>query len=412
MFRNPRAALAIALLVGVSGCIAGAQSNNGSTLQPETSGSEPGQAGSPSEPQQAAPADPHGDVQRTDSAVTTWQDTTMVWHAAKTVTLVNGVAGFDTASVSASLASGPVTLRGVPAGSYTATVGLEARSLTEQLARDELDRLTVEHSDTIQDSRLVLSTTVKHAPLASVPLPTGGTLSVDLLGDWNATIDEALPAQLTYDADASTASGSVLASGLTCGKLDLSSASGTVGALDMVAQEAHAGTASGAISIANLRGGTLEASAASGAIDVSTVNVDTLDVGASSGSVAVGQSVAPTLHASTSSGSIQVEGTFDNVDVGTASGAIDLSATPAASGIYNLDASSGSLNAVLGRGAGQAYDIDASTASGSISLSLSDGATQDDGRHHQTARSDGFDDAPIQTTVKLGTSSGSIDVSG
>lgn len=431
--RLPLAVVVVAILS--AGCIAGAQTGSSPNVEPQEGQSEPSpQGGEPqaeSGPTHAEP-DPHGDVQRTDSDVTTFQDAQMIWHAVMTVTLVNGVAGFTGADVGASLATGAVALRGEDVGSYTATVGLEGMGATEDLAKEELSKLTVEHSDTVQDGKLVLSTTVKREPMVVVPMPTGGSIEIDSLGQWKANIDEVLPNFLSYSIAAGTASGSVAATGLAGASMDLhaasgsveatalnadlislSSASGSVSGAQLQGTEIHTGSSSGAIRLTEIRAGTLEADTASGSLELTDVRADMLDVHSSSGTVQVAGGVAPTLHAGSASGSLNLQGIFDNIEVGASSGSIHVVTSPEASGSYDFGAASGSVRLELGTGAGQAYDVEASTASGSVDIELSNSEEIDEGSDRvQHVRTVGFESAAIQTVVSLNTSSGSIHVAG
>jgi hypothetical protein len=356
----------------------------------------------------------------------------MMWHATMLVTLVNGVAGFTEAAVSAGLPSGQVAIAGDDVGSYTISVGLEGRGLTEDLAKQELAKLTIEHSDVVKDGRLVLDTTVKHEPLLTVPLPTGGNANIDLPANWNANITEALPSFLSYDLDAGTASGSVSAadlhgataslssasgevsaSELTFDTIDLGAASGTVQGARLTGREISVGTSSGSVQLSGVKAGTLEAGTASGSTAIQDATADVIDLSSSSGSISLAGATAGALHAGTASGNLDASGTFDNIDVGASSGSVMIEATPAATGTYDFGAASGSLKVKLGTGDGRAFDVEASTASGSVDISLPDSEqVGDDSPRQQHVRTVGFDDAAIQTVITLDTSSGSIDVTG
>lgn len=140
----------------------------------------------------------------------------------------------------------------------------------------------------------------------------------------------------------------------------------------------------------------------------------------SNGNVAVEDVATEGLSASTSNGNVQVDASVTQVQLATSNGNIAGKLRPTSSGRWDAGTSNGGISLEVPEDAARGYDITAATSNGKVEFDLDDGQTtrsgpsnpyydpQNDG-HFVT---NGFSGRSIQTTVTLGTSNGSIRVSG
>lgn len=140
------------------------------------------------------------------------------------------------------------------------------------------------------------------------------------------------------------------------------------------------------------------ADASSGDIRFEAIKGTSLDLGTSSGDIHVEDVRFDRFVASASSGDVTARLAVGSIDVETSSGDITIEASPTRTGTFTIEASSGEVDLELAIG-------------GDIDIDLPDtspvGEQEDD---HAHARTHGFDQRSIQTTVGIITSSGDIDV--
>lgn len=119
---------------------------------------------------------------------------------------------------------------------------------------------------------------------------------------------------------------------------------------------------------------------------------------------------AGSLRARTSNGAITATGTADDADLSTSNGRIEADLRPSASGEYEMSTSNGAISLTVPEGAAHGYDLDARTSNGDIDIRLRDGQVDEEERGHARFRTDRHDARGIQTSVKLDTSNGAIEV--
>jgi DUF4097 and DUF4098 domain-containing protein YvlB len=381
-------ALAAAIVVALSGCT--------STPEPMA---EPGLERLPgaqfdSAPEQGQPAGApgvHGEPTRDDGAVETGMNPLQgpgAW-ARRTVTLTNGFDGASFASVFAGVPAGSIQVAPIQGDGYRIEVRLEARGFTEQQARDNLDRLVVEHTDTMDSEGLHVATVVRYTP--DPALIPGLTISLGSFG--RADVVVSLPAGPAYDLGADTSSGDIAVDGLRGPAFTMSASSGDIALSGLNAGALFAGTSSGGLMLHQVQARQAELATSSGDIDGHDLRIGT-------------------LRASASSGDIDLAGVFNTLEVETSSGAIRLEATPAASGAYRLSTSSGDLTAHLRESGARAYRVMAEASSGTVEVQLSGSQSQSDDGDRVQAQSAGYDRARIQTVVEATASSGDITILG
>lgn len=338
-----------------------------------------------------APAS-HGEPQRDDGTVESGMSPPLQipsYWARRTVTISNDFGGAAVGHVFDGVDAGSITVATAAGDGYSIEVHLEAQGMTEQDARDALDRMEVAHTDTLEADGLHLTTVVKQrdavSPIPLVSIGTGGF-------GW-AEVLVTLPAAPAYELAADASSGDVSVSDLRGPSVQLT-------------------TSSGDISVERLNVGTLEAETSSGDITLGTVQADDLDASASSGDVTgealrIGKALVDT-----SSGDIGLQGAIDTLEADASSGSITLDAHARSTGAYKLSTSSGDVDVVLLTGLGRAYHVKAEATSGEVTVDLPDSHTQDQEDDSAEVVTDNFDDAPVQTILEVDTDSGDITVLG
>jgi hypothetical protein len=397
-----RSLLALLAVATLALSLAGCTTSNPAADLPEPDGDGFQDAlftGAPDQGSPAGQASAHGEPQRDDGTVETGMTPPLqlpgLFWARRTITIANDFGGASLGHVFAGVDAGAITVETADADGYSIEVVVQAQGLTEQDARDGLDRVEVTHTDTLEADGLHLSTVAKQRDPAS-PLPL---VVVDGDFAW-AEMHIVLPAAPAYELGADTSYGEISVTGLRGPSLRLT-------------------TSSGGISVADVNAGTLEAETSSGDIDLDTVQASDLTASASSGHV-TGQTVrAGKAMVDTSSGDIDLQGAFDTLEADASSGGITLDAHARHSGAYKLSTSSGNVDATLLTGAGRAYHVKAAADSGEVTVDLDGSGSGQGGRDrgdatggHADVVSDGFDSAPIQTIVDVETSSGDITVTG
>ena len=333
----------------------------------------------------------HGSPQRDDGSVETGTTPTQVpgAYAKRTVTISNDFGGAALGTVFVGLSGGSIEVAPGDGPGYTIVATLEAHALTEQDARDALDRLELTHTDQMEADGLHLTTVVKEKP-APQPIP------LVQIGDatWTeANVKVTLPAGPAYDLGADASSGDVKVTGLRGPGFNLSASSGDV-------------------DVDSVNAGTLSLATSSGDIGLDTVQAERADLEASSGDV-TGKAVRfGAVKAETSSGGIELQGTADTLTADASSGSLQLELHGLASGAYHLSASSGDVALKVLSGMGHAYHVRADASSGSVHVALDDADTLSDKDDHAEVETHGFDAAPIQTVVDAETSSGDITIQG
>ncbi|HUR25620.1 MAG TPA: DUF4097 family beta strand repeat-containing protein [Candidatus Thermoplasmatota archaeon] len=347
--------------------------------------------GDPSAGSAVGDARSHGTPERDDGTVESGMEPPLQlpssW-ARRTVTITNDFGGADLGTVFAGVDAGSITVVPGEGSTYTVEATIEARGLTEQEARDALDRVEVTHDDVLESDGLHLTTVVKERPAQqALPLLQVG------YGNW-ATVDLVLtlPAGPAYDLTADSSFGEIDVSGLRGPSFLLTVSSGNI-----VAHEINAGL--------------LAIETSSGDAELTTIRADSLEATLSSGTLTGTEMMVGKAVVDVSSGSIDLEGVFDTLEADSGSGSIGVEAHAMASGAYDLSASSGDIDLRLLTSPVRAYHVMADAGSGEVDVELDDSDTLDEEDDHAEVVSDGFDAAPIKTVVELETGSGSIQVS-
>lgn len=340
----------------------------------------------------AGQASGHGEPQRDDGTVESGMSPPLqvpTFWARRTVTITNDFGGASLGHAFFGADAGSIAVATEAGDAYTVEVSLEAQGLTEQDARDALDRIEVTHTDALQDDGLHLSTVVKQRDPAS-PIPFvsvgGGSFA------W-ADVKVTLPAAPAYELAADTSYGEVSVSDLRGPAVQLT-------------------TSSGGITAQRLNAGTLEIETSSGDIDLDTVQADDLNASASSGEVTGATLRLGKAVVDTSSGDIDLQGAIDTLEADASAGGITLDAYARHSGAYKLSTSSGDVDVTLLTGEGRAYHVTAEADSGQVTVDLPDSHADKERDDRADVTTDGFDDAAVQTVVDVETSSGDITVSG
>jgi hypothetical protein len=390
-----RLILAMASLCLIAAALSGCASDK--TVNP---GNEPASAafhaplfqGEADQGSPAGSAKAHGEPHREDGPVTTGMNSLqfpgMFW-ARRTVNITNDFGGASLGTVMAGLGSGSIKVQPGNGDGYAIEAVLEADGMTEQAARDSLDRIEVKHTDSLESDGLHLTTVVDQKPAAPlIPLVQVSD------GTWMyADVTITLPASPAYDLTAETSSGDVTVGDLRGPSFQLSASSGDV-------------------MVGSVNAGDLTLGTSSGDIGLDTVQANHLAASASSGSVTGKDLRIGVVKADTSSGDISLQGLIDTLEADASSGSLDIDAHGQQSGAYKLSASSGDITLKVLSGNGHAYRITADASSGSVEVKLDDTESTDSQDHHASAVSRGFDSAPIQTVVEAETSSGDITIQG
>jgi hypothetical protein len=342
----------------------------------------------------AGQASAHGEPQRDDGTVETGMTPPLqlpgLFWARRTVTITNDFGGASLGTVFDGVDAGSITVGTAEGDGYSVEVVLQAQGMTEQDARDALDRMEVTHTDSLEPDGLHLSTVVKQKGPAS-PIP--GPITFDLGNFGWAELHVTLPSAPAYDLSADASSGDVEVSDLRGPSVALTTSSG-----DVSAERVHVGT--------------LSVETSSGEIALDTVQADDLEASASSGDV-TGESLRlGKALVDTSSGEISLQGAVDTLEADASSGGITLDAYARHSGAYKLSSSSGDIDVTLLTGAGRAYHVRAEASSGEVTIDLPGAHAEGERDDKAEVVSEGFDAAAIQTVLDLETSSGDIAVSG
>jgi len=338
----------------------------------------------------AGHAGSHGTPQRDDSSVETGMSATNVpgAYARRTVNITNDFGGADLGLVELSVEAGSIEVSPGGNDGYTITAVLEAHGLTEQDAKDALDRLELTHTDQLQSDGLHLTTVVKEKP-AQQAIPF-----VQLGGAWTwADLQVKVPAGPAYQLAATSSAGGLRLEGLRGPSFKLS-------------------TSSGDLDVGTVNAGTLSVDTSSGDVALDTVAAERVEADVSSGQITAKDVKFGAAKLGTSSGDITLAGLVDTLSADTSSGSIKVDAHGLASGAYKLSASSGDIDLRLLSGEGHAYHVRADTSSGKVTVQLADSETISDKDDHAEAVTRGFDGAAIRTVVDAETSSGDISVQG
>lgn len=296
-------------------------------------------------------ASAHADASRSESEVEITQENSK-FVASRIVTLSNDFGGAAQADVTVDTGNGNVgTCR--RDGGYVFKVYAYARGASEQEARDNLDRVSVSHSDTLAAGTLTLDTsatlTAIDDPGLPVPLPGTGTDNVE----WGATVLAGLPASADYTFDLGTSNGVVEATGFSGSSATLDSSNGEV-ALDGRWDEA------------------------------------TLD---------------------TSNGYVVVDGDFGGLDASTSNGGIVADLDSRRSADVTLDTSNGEIDVHLRASGAAGYDLSGDATNGEVEISVAGtqpvGTQTDESKHYQTPD---YDSRAVQISVQADTSNGGVSI--
>lgn len=390
-----RPLLATLLLALLAASLSGCTGSSDPTAVPTEEPSEGFQTelfeGDPSVGQAAGTAGSHGSPERDDGTVESGMEAPMqipsAW-ARRTVTITNDFGGADLGTVFAGVDAGSITVVPGEGDSYSIEATIEARGMTEDEAREALDRVELTHDDVLEPDGLHLTTVVQQRPAQqTVPFITlgfGNFATVDLV--------VTLPAGPAYDLTADSSFGELDVSGLRGPNFLLAVSSGSI-----LAKELNAGL--------------LAVEASSGDVELTTVRAESLEASLSSGTLTGGELMVGKAVIDVSSGSIDLEGVFDTLEADSGSGSIEIEAHALTSGAYDLSASSGDIELRLLTSPQRAYHVTADAGSGEVQVDLEDADTVDEEDDHAEVVSEGYDEAAIKTVVEVETGSGSIEVS-
>jgi len=332
-----RLLLALAVLAALlAGCTApNATSNLGVPSNPTQAERAEGQfAGTPAQ---------HGAAQRSDGQVTTKQEGSDV-VASKTVTIRNDFGGASTSQVQLTTFNGAIALSPSSDGGYLLTAQLYGRGSTEQQARQALDLLVLDATDSLAGGRLSLSFKLSQGSSNPLPMPIGvGPRGVNNGGSFALS----LPPQPAIDVQAATDNGAIVSNGL------------------------HGPTFKG----------------------------DT-----SNGAVAVHGSFDK-VTATTTNGAIVADGVVNDLTASTSNGQAAIDVAPSRSGTLDVQTSNGGIDVGV-PASGRAYDATGDTTNGHIVIEL--GGDSVSHRDHAAYRSPDWSSSGIQVTIKAKTTNGGI----
>ncbi len=345
----------IICLIGLAGCAE--TSTLGVDDTPETPQTKPTPT---AEPTPAANKRAHGDVERTESDVTTRPDGTR-YVATKTVTLSNGAAGASTMDFSADFSSG--SLRMTPGhDGYTYELVLEVRADTEQAAREALGQVNVDHEDTLKSGKLTTATTVRLGQVSPLSLGTGVNLRTDF---------SALVPTLATDVDIDVTTADLRFDAIRGGRLDLKTSTGDIS-------------------------GTVDFHEALITVTTGDVNLDgTLRKVTTTGST----------------GEFRFDGRLDGLTLDRSTGDVNLDVTPGATGTYILATSTGEVQIDILGGGDRGQDVEARTSTGDLNVDLTNAeAIGEQSDEHVHVRTQGYADKAIRTGITITTSTGDVGV--
>lgn len=383
---------ALAALALLAAALSGCTASDAPTDLPEEPASPAFEAevfeGEPDDGAPAGEAGTHGEPQRDDGTVEAGMSPTLQipsFWARRTVTITNDFGGVDFGNVFLGADFGSITIVPSDGDSYSVEAVLEARGMTEQDARDALDRMEVSHSDVMEADGLHLITVVKQRPATQmIPLVTIGTGGFGL-----ADLVVTLPSAPAYEMAADTSSGELSISGFRGPMISLSASSGDIDASE-------------------LNAGTLSVDSSSGAIDLDTIQAGILEATTSMGGITGTELLVGTAVVDSSSGDIELDGIIDTLEADASSGSLTITSHGRSSGVYELSASSGDVRLSVLTGVGRAYHVKAEASSGTVEVDLEDSDTIEEEDDEVEVVTDGFDEAAIQTVVDVSTSSGDI----
>lgn len=346
----------IICLIGLAGCA------DVSTFETDDAPGTPGDGPvTPAEPQTPVdPKRPHGDVERTESAVTTRPDGTR-YVASKTVTLSNGAAGASAMDFSADFSSG--FLRMTPGhDGYTYELIVEVRADTEQAAKEAMKQVTVDHQDTLKSGKLSTATAISLGQVTPLVIGTGVNIRTEFV---------ALVPTLPTDVDVDVATADLRFDGIQGTRLDLTTSTGDIsGAVDF--DEALIAVTTGDVNLE----GTLRKATTTG-----------------------------------STGEFRFDGRLDALTLERSTGDVNLDVTPGASGTYTLSTSTGEVQIDILGGGDRGQDVEARTSTGDLNTDLVDEeAVGEQSEDHIHVRTKGYADKGIRTGITITTSTGDVDV--
>lgn len=309
----------------------------------EVTGSGPG----------AGSASAHAEASRSEAEVKVTQENGK-FTASRVITLSNDFGGASQGNVTLDTGNGNVsTCR--RDGGYVFKVYAYARGASEQEARDNLERVSVSHSDTLAAGTLTLSTsavlTTVDDPGLPVPLPGTGTNTDNV--EWGASMLAGLPSTASYAFDLGTSNGVIEATGFAGSSATLDSSNGEV-VLDGRWDDASLGT---------------------------------------------------------SNGYVVVDGDFGGLDASTTNGGIVADLDSARSADVTLDTTNGEIDVQLRRSGAAGYDLSADATNGEARISV--GGTQpvgtqtDESKHYQTPD---YASRAVQISVQADTSNGVVSI--
>ncbi|MFA5944871.1 MAG: DUF4097 family beta strand repeat-containing protein [Candidatus Thermoplasmatota archaeon] len=314
-------------------------------------GNETGDSGSEGAPTGpgAGTAAGHGAAQRSETAVVVTRENDR-YYARMEITVENDFGGASRSQVRMTTFNGGAQFFEGGNGGYVMLAQLYGTGETEQEARDALDILTLDASDSLALGSLTLAFTIREETLPGSPLPipsiTGSTQNFQN----GAALRITLPGDGAHDLGGQTTNGAVRSSGL------------------------HGPAFSG----------------------------DTSNGGVS----ADGDFEAVT--ATTTNGGIDLDGTYNTVEATTSNGGISGRLAWSRSGHATLKTSNGAIDLGLVSDDDTGFDVSAQTTNGRITLAI-DGDSAS-GNSPQSARSPGYDSKQAKVQIDAETTNGRITI--
>ncbi|MEA3199518.1 MAG: hypothetical protein QOE90_946 [Thermoplasmata archaeon] len=138
------------------------------------------------------------------------------------------------------------------------------------------------------------------------------------------------------------------------------------------------------------------------------VTLDTVGVRGDNGGILVAGFRAGKVDLSNTNGGLGFTGSAADVTLDTTNGGVQLDATPTATGAMSAKSTNGAIVATLHLPRDGALDAEGKSTNGAVTFHATGGSMSQDERTHKRFRSDGFDGAAVQTTLKLETTNGAI----
>lgn len=142
------------------------------------------------------------------------------------------------------------------------------------------------------------------------------------------------------------------------------------------------------------------------------VVLDTLGVQDDNGGITVAGFHAGKVDLANTNGGMTFTGSASDLAMSTTNGGLQVNLAPTSTGKVAVKSTNGGIAVHLRLGSDNAADVDGKSTNGGVSLNLRGGSVSANERTHKHFRSDGFEGAPIQTTLTAETTNGGIVIDG